>query len=66
MALIKKSDVNDYFAAKRRARLHLLTPSSTPAEARTKRSGFVKDFLGEHTTPKNPIEPGADEGRGAL
>jgi len=63
MALIKKCDVNDYFAAKRRARLHPLKPTSQP---NSKPSGFVKDFLGEHSTPKKPIEPGACEGRGAL
>jgi hypothetical protein len=63
MALIKKCDVNDYFAAKRRARLHPLKPANQTA---SKPSEFARDFLGEHSTPKKPIEPGANEGRGAL
>jgi hypothetical protein len=63
MALIKKCDVNDYFAAKRHARLHPLKPANKPA---SKPSGFARDFLGEHSTPKKPIEPGADDGYGAL
>jgi hypothetical protein len=63
MALIKKCDVNDYFAAKRRSRLHPLKPASQPA---AKEPGFAKDFLGDHSAPKKPLLPGANEGRGAL
>ena len=63
MALIKKCDVNDYFAAKRRARLHPLAPARQPA---AKQAECARDFLGEHSAPKKPIEPGANDGRGAL
>jgi hypothetical protein len=66
MALIKKCDVNEYFAAKRRARLHSLTPASLPVAAGTKPSEFAKDFLGEHTTPRKSTNPSGDAGRGAL
>ena len=66
MALIKKCDVNEYFAAKRRARLHPLTPASQPAATVTKQAGFAKDFLGEHSTSRKATNPGDDEGRGAL
>ena len=63
MALIKKCDVNDYFAAKRNARLHPLKPTN---QAASKPAEFAKDFLGEHSTPKGPIAPGGDKGLGAL
>ena len=66
MALIKKCDVNEYFAAKRRARLHPLMPASQPVATGTKESGFAKDFLGEHTTPRKATNPNGDAGRGAL
>ena len=63
MALIKKCDVNDYFAAKRNARLHPLKPTNKPA---SKPAEFARDFLGEQSKPKKPIAPGADDGCGAL
>jgi hypothetical protein len=66
MALIKKCDVNEYFAAKRRARLHPLTSPGQPVVTVTKESGFAKDFLGEHSTPRKSTRPSGDEGRGAL
>jgi hypothetical protein len=66
MALIKKCDVNEYFAAKRRARLLPLTPASQPVAAGMKPSGFAKDFLREHSIPRKSTNPSGDEGRGAL
>jgi hypothetical protein len=66
MALIKKCDVNDYFAAKRRARLHPIKPASRANATGAKQAGFAKDFLGEHTTPRKTTNPGGDTGRGAL
>jgi hypothetical protein len=76
MPLIKKRDVKNYFAARRRARTHPLAPASQPDP--TGFSGpetgavpadpavFAKDFLGEHSSPAKSIAAGAKEGRGAL
>jgi len=73
MPLIKKCDVNEYFAARRRARLHPLLAASQadatghtgakPGAIRTKKSEFAKDFLGEHSSPARLA---ADKGREAL
>ena len=75
MPLIKKCDVNDYFAARKRARLHPLKSSAKPAAtglsgpapgiAVASQMGFVKDFLGEHSFVK-PVAPDGDEGLEAL
>ncbi len=66
MALIKKCDVDDYFAAKRRARLHPLKGASKPNASVAKQSGFAKDFLSEHSILRKTTNPGGDTGRGAL
>ena len=76
MPLIKKCDVNDYLAARRRARLHpLKSPGKpdaaglsvpAPGVAGAKQAGFAKDFLGEHSVAVKPIAPGSKEGLGAL
>ena len=76
MPLIKKCDVNDYLAARRRARMHPLKSSVKPAAtdpagaapsiAGAKQTGFAKDFLREHSLPVKPIAPGSKEGLGAL
>lgn len=67
MALIKKADVNDYFAARRRMRvagaqlakqavvIGPLQPKTTGAKANA--SGFEKDFSLEHSTLKLPAAP---------
>jgi hypothetical protein len=75
MPLIKKCDVNDYFAAKRNARLHPLKSARQPVPAGLSRpepgvaganqKGFARDFLGEHSFVK-PVAPDGNEGRGAL
>lgn len=75
MPLIKKCDVNDYLAARKRARLHPLKSAAkpvatglaepAPAIAVANQERFAKDFLGEHSLVK-PIAPGGDEGLGAL
>lgn len=66
MPLIKKCDVNEYFAAKRRARLHPLKPASHPDATGIKQAAFAKDFLGEHSTARKSTNPNDDDGRGAL
>jgi hypothetical protein len=76
MTLIKKCDVPNYFAARRRARMHPCTPisqpdatgfsSPEPGVISANPSKFRKDFLGEHSSPGKPIAPGTDKGRGAL
>jgi len=66
MPLIKKCDVNEYFAAKRRARLHPLKPACQPDATGGKQVGFAKDFLAEHSIPRKSTNPSGDDGRGAL
>jgi hypothetical protein len=66
MALIKKCDVDDYFAAKRRARLHRPKSVGQPNASGPKQAGFAKDFLSEHSTPSKKNNPNGDAGRGAL
>ena len=67
MALIKKADVNDYFAARRRMRvagaqlakqageIGTSQPKATGAKANA--SGFEKDFSVEHSALKLPGAP---------
>jgi hypothetical protein len=72
MTLIKKRDVKDYFAARRRARTHPFAPASQPdatgfsgpepGAIPANSSGFAKDFLGEHSSPGKPIAPGTEKG----
>ena len=76
MPLIKKCDVNEYFAARRRARLHPLKaasqrdttaiPAPEPGAINAKQSRFAKDFLGEHSSPEKSIGSSADKGRSSL
>jgi hypothetical protein len=76
MTLIKKRDVKEHFAARRRARSHPYKAPSQPdatgfSGSLTKAvplnpSGFVKDFVAEHSADKKPIAPGADEGLETL
>ena len=67
MALIKKIDVNDYFAARRRMRVAgaqlvkqaaVIGPSEPKATgAKANASGFEKDFSLEHSALKLPAAP---------
>ncbi|HEV2487028.1 MAG TPA: hypothetical protein VGT08_15980 [Terracidiphilus sp.] len=76
MTLIKKRDVKRHFAARRRARTHPFIPASQPDATGfsgpapdaipLNPAGFVKDFLGDHSVPVEPIAPSSKEGLGAL
>jgi len=76
MPLIKKRDVQSYFAARRRARTHPLMPVSqsvaaansgpVPGAVSATPSAFVKDFREEHSSPGRSVTPAAGKDRGAL
>jgi hypothetical protein len=76
MPLIKKRDVKNYFAARRRARSHPLMPASKPdAVANSEQdpgaisstpSAFAEDFREEHSSRDKSTTPAAGKGRGAL
>jgi hypothetical protein len=73
MTLIKKRDVKEHFAARRRTRLHPFVHISQPdatgfsrMEPEGKPTEFAEDFLGEHSSAGEPTTPSADEGAGAL
>ena len=76
MPLIKKRDVQSYFAARRRARTHPLMPVRQPDAAAisgqkpgavlSTPSAFAKDFREEHSSPGRSITPAAGKDRGAL
>jgi hypothetical protein len=67
MTLIKKCDVQNYFAARRLARKHTFTPASQPDATgfsgpepdanRAVPTAFAKDFITEHSTPGKSIPP---------
>jgi len=78
MTLIKKRDVKEHFAARRRSRSHQYVPPSQPDATGligkepvvipakpSGLEGFGKDFVGEHSSPGKSIAPGADGGREA-
>ncbi len=76
MPLIKKCDVQEHFAARRRARSHGYIAPSQPAAADSSRakanaapssrSAFAEDFSGEHASSVKSMAPNADKGREAL
>jgi hypothetical protein len=76
MTLIKKRDVKEHFAARRRARTHRFMPPdqhdatgiarTVPDAIPANSAGFINDFVGEHSSAVVPIMPGKDEGLGTL